>query len=124
MSLVITPSASSAANSRQISAMIDDLPVPTGPATPSRRDLLVPVAVETGSGTEQPLLGNGVDLCPRLDQWCAGGRDFLRCGNVGQLGDEILDVAGHLDDPADSVGRVHRMQLQRGRTGGLHVVVD
>src|SRR6185312_3829765 len=135
MSLVITPSRSSSASSRQIRAMIDDLPVPTGPATPSRSDLVAAergVAAEvagttklstTESGTEQPPRRDGVELGPRLDVDGAEGGNVLGRGERRQSLGERLDLVGDLHRPDRGGGRVHRMQLQGGRTNGLDVVV-
>src|SRR6478752_1875795 len=135
MSLVITPSRSSSASSRQISAMIDDLPVPTGPATPSRSDRLMTVSAlmevegatarstlsRAASGTEQPLRGDGVELGPRLDVDGTEGGDVLGCGEFGESLGQRLDLAGDLHGPDGGGGRIHRVQLERGRADGLDV---
>src|SRR6478609_4040982 len=109
MSLVITPRLSSLASSRQIRAISDDLPVPTGPATPSRRvcrPASEPIAGASAagkvmvdkvmkgaeSGTEQPLARDGMDLGPLLDQRRAERGDLLDGGQLRQVDDHTLDV--------------------------------
>src|SRR6478752_763135 len=135
MSLVITPSRSSSASSWQIKAMIDDLPVPTGPATPRRSDLVTAgselvMEVEgkgavsgAGSGTEQPLLGDGVELGPRLDVDGTEGGNVLGRGEYCQSLGQRFDLIGDLHGPDGGVGRIHRMQLEGCRADGLDVVV-
>src|SRR6478735_4177405 len=124
MSLVITPSRSSSASSRQIDAMIEDLPVPTGPATPRRsaRRVVVESDVEgatalssTVSGTEQSLGGDGVELGPRLDVDGTEGGDVLGAGEYGQPLGERLDLVGDLHGPDRGVGRIHRVQFEGRR---------
>src|ERR1700712_783640 len=121
MSLVITPSRSSGLSSRQIMAISDDLPVPTGPAMPSRRDLVVVTAAI--SGTEQPLCCGGMDLGPLLDQWCAEGGDVVRVGEVCDGGRHRFYLMVRPDDPGGGPDRVHRPDLQCGGSNGLRLVV-
>src|SRR3990170_1649136 len=95
MSLVMTPRLSSWPSWAQISAIRELLPVPTGPATPSRSarrgssppDASAPAASGWSwlwSGTIEPPLGCGVGLAPRLDHRCAARRELL---DGPQLGD-------------------------------------
>src|SRR6478752_10609832 len=114
MSLVMTPRLRSAASSRQISAISDDFPVPTGPATPSRRVCLpglAPVAVLVRastvglvkastagvSGTEQPLARGGMNLGPLLDQRSTERWHLPGVGQLRQVADHTLDLppGGH-----------------------------
>src|SRR6478609_354088 len=109
MSLVITPRLSSVPSSRQSRAISELLPVPTGPATPSRRDRW------TGgwkcSGTEETPLGSGVQLGPVLDLRCGGRGDLLDGAQVGDPRDHRLDLLAGRDRPGDGNGRIERLQL-------------
>src|SRR6476619_1249324 len=101
MSLVMTPRLRSAASSRQISAISDDFPVPTGPATPSRRVCrrgsavvaapAAPVSVGV-SGTEQPLARGGMNLGPLLDQRRTERGHLPGVGQPRQVDDHTLDL--------------------------------
>src|SRR6478609_2728299 len=100
MSLVMTPRLSSAASSRQSSAISEDFPVPTGPATPSRRvcrsgsasvAVLLTVVTVGVSGTEQPLARRGVNLGPLLDLRSAERGQLPDVGQPRQIDDHTLD---------------------------------
>src|SRR6478672_6579618 len=103
MSLVMTPMLRSAASSRQISAISEDFPVPTGPATPSRRvcrsgsatvavAVLLTVVTVGFSGTEQPLARRGVNLGPLLDLRSAERGQLPGVGQPRQIADHTLDL--------------------------------
>src|SRR4051794_21383085 len=108
MSLVITPSRSSLASTRQIVAMRDDLPVPTGPATPSR-------SARAGafiSTTEEPPLSDGVLFGPRLGLWRTGRRNIVWRPDRGNRGDERLDGCATLEQQRDAVGGIARVEFK------------
>src|SRR4051794_20842254 len=93
MSLVITPMLSSVPSSRQIMAIRELLPVPTGPATPNRNERPArtgPELVE-GSGTEQPPSAGLVELGPVLELRGRVRRDVVRVGEPGHPGHHVLD---------------------------------
>ena len=107
---------------RHSSAISEVLPVPTGPATPSRRHAGVGW---DWSGTEQPpgrcRRGASAQL---LDPAVRGARG-CRSGRL-----EVRDLRDHRRQPRQrrrrpsrGDGRVERPQLEGGRRDGLHVVV-
>src|SRR6476660_4309174 len=125
MSLVITPRLSSSASSRQISAISDDFPVPTGPATPSRRVRRAPsspaacvMVLEAGrdsvteSGTEQPLARHGMDLGPLLDLGRTERRDLVQGGQLRQVADHTLDLVRGGYHPTRRDHRIERFDLE------------
>src|SRR5437762_1497216 len=97
MSLVTTASRSRPESSRQIVAMSELLPVPTGPHTPSRSALVAGASM--WSGTEQPPGRPGVGLRPPLDLRRAGGRDLVRLGETGDRLGQPVDVGQQLQAP-------------------------
>src|SRR5690606_26981102 len=121
MSFVITPICSSSASARQIVAISELLPTPTGPAMPRRSDRVVSVVsgATSGlrvSGTEQSPFQGGVGLRPLLDLRSAEGGDRLRLGQNGDAGRVRLEVFAGLEGPPHGRGRVERLELQeRGR---------
>src|SRR5687768_12698235 len=117
MSLVMTPSSSSAASSRQTIAISELLPVPTGPATPRRNERWF------WSGMEQPHSLDGVSLCEHVDQRSAVRRYVGRRRRPADGGDEFLDVRMESQQPTRRFGRIDREQLERGGYHGLRVVV-
>src|SRR6478735_3159053 len=131
MSLVMTPMLRSAASSRQISAISDDFPVPTGPATPSRRvcrsgsmaaELLLAVTTWV-SGTEQPLARGGMDLGPLLDLRRAERGQLPGVRQPRQVDDHTLDLRPGGDHPTGRDHRVEWFELEGGGGHGLRVVV-
>src|SRR4051794_37764801 len=107
MSLVTTASRRLPASSRQMVAMSELLPVPTGPHTPSRNALVDGALVDgagVGSGTEQPPAGAGVGLRPALDQGGPGGRDVAGRRECADLVGEVVHVGQQLEAPRGRVG--------------------
>src|SRR4051812_20675324 len=94
MSLVITPRRSSSASSRQIVAMSELLPVPTGPATPSRKERVSGI-----SGMEQPHSLGHVVLRVDVDEWGGVGGDLVDVGQWRDIGDELFDVVVKGSEP-------------------------
>src|SRR5690349_23656072 len=108
MSLVTTPSSSSSLSSRQTIAMSEDLPVPTGPATPSRN-----ARVTCGfSSTEKPPWAGGVGVLPLLQQRRRCGGYAVRLGEVRDGTDDHLDVGTGVQQPLGRLDRVERAQLE------------
>src|SRR4051794_24137225 len=107
MSLVTTPSRSWSPSSRQRSPMSEDLPVPTGPATPSRKARVV-------SGTEEPPEVVGVLVQPGLQLRGGGGWDVVRLGEVGHGVDQRVDSRVGVQEPLGRLDRVERGELEGG----------
>src|SRR3954454_832802 len=132
MSLVTTATLSWVPSSRHSSAISELLPVPTGPATPSRRaraggDGRRPSGWSSWwcwwSGTEQAPLTRTVSLTPLLDERGAVRRDLVRTGDGPDTVDHRLHLVGRAGHPADAGAGIERFQLERGADHRLHVVV-
>src|SRR6476469_3964839 len=127
MSLVMTPRLRSAASSRQISAISDDFPVPTGPATPSRSvrrtgstvaglslaGVTVWLVTVGFSGTEQPLACGGMNLGPLLDLRRAERGHLPGVRQPRQVADHTLDLRAGGHHPTGGDDRVQRFELER-----------
>src|SRR4051812_41730244 len=121
MSLVTTAMLSSVPSSRQSSAIRELLPVPTGPATPIRRALLVLLVLV--SGTEQPPLARPVTLPPPPDGGGAVGSDVGGGPGLPHRGHGGLDRRCGVGCPTDAEAGVEGFQLERGGHDGLDVLV-
>src|SRR6185312_5249046 len=120
MSLVITPMRSSPARARQVVAMSELLPTPTGPAMPRRSVLRRPsdvwwwCSMVCRSRDKEPSPFGCVALGPHLDPGCAERGEVARPGHGERPGDDGVDLRGQVDDPRRGGERVRRQQLERG----------
>ena len=97
---------SSSASSRQTVAINGSFPVPTGPATPSRKERV------PWSCMEQPHSLGGVVLGEHVDQRRPVRRHLVDLGRR-DIGDEALDVVMQPGRPARRVGRICRQWQAR-----------
>src|SRR5690606_13563612 len=132
MSLVTTAMDSPPESSRQSVAMSELLPVPTGPATPSRRVRRAAPASRSAvfsgdavfSGNEQPPCRVRVRSGPVVDQRSGARGDVAGGGGRGGLPDHLLDPRGGGQEPVDRGERVAGAELERRGGDRLHVVVE